>query len=111
MVERGKAMTITGDGLQTRDTVHVRDIVRANILAAESPSVGQGEVINIGSGTSISIKRIAEIIGGPIEHIPARLEPHDTLADNSLAKELLDWEPTVSIEEGIAELKGLAGLV
>ncbi|MFA5831117.1 MAG: NAD-dependent epimerase/dehydratase family protein [Candidatus Paceibacterota bacterium] len=101
----GKPLTITGDGTQTRDMTHVRDVVRANILAAERDMVGKGEVINIGSGKNHTINELAELIGGPVEHIAPRLEPHDTLADNSLAKELLGWEPTVPFEEGIAELK------
>jgi UDP-glucose 4-epimerase len=107
----GKPMTITGDGTQTRDFTYVYDVVRANILAAESTSVGKGEVINIGAGKNASVNKVAELIGGPVEYIPARLEPHDTLADNQLAKKLLGWEPAVSLEEGIAELKKLAGLV
>ena len=101
----GGPMTITGDGMQTRDFTHVRDVVRANILAAHSQKVGKGEVINIGSGRNISVSRVAELIGGPIEHIASRLEPHDTLADNTRAKALLGWEPNVSFEDGIAELK------
>jgi UDP-glucose 4-epimerase len=101
----GKPMTITGDGTQTRDFTNVRDIVRANILAAHSPKVGKGEVINIGAGHNASVLRVAELIGGPTEFIPARLETHDTLADNSLAKKLLGWKPEVSLPEGIAELK------
>ncbi len=107
----GGPMTITSDGNQTRDFTHVRDIVRANILAAESDAVGKGEVMNIGAGKNASVNRIAELIGGPTENIPARLEPHDTLADNSLAKKLIGWEPQVTLEDGIAELKKLAGLV
>lgn len=101
----GGPMTITGDGMQTRDFTHVRDVVRANILAAQSERVGKGEVINIGAGQNASVVRVAELIGGPIEYIAARLEPHDTLADNTRAKELLGWEPTVLLEDGIAELK------
>jgi len=106
----GEAMTITGDGAQTRDFTHVYDVVRANILAAQSQKVGKGEVINIGAGENASVSRIAEIIGGPVSYIPARLEPHDTLADNSRAKELLGWNPSVSLEDGIAELKKEFGL-
>ncbi len=106
----GTALTITGDGTQTRDFTHVHDVVRANLLAAESALVGKGEVINVGAGKNASVNKVAELIGGPVEHVPARLEPHDTLADNSLAKKLLGWEPQVSLEEGIAELKKLAGL-
>ena len=60
-----KPMTITGDGKQTRDFTHVSDVVRANILAAESKKVGGGEVINIGAGNDISINKLAELIGGP----------------------------------------------
>lgn len=106
----GKPMTITGDGTQTRDFTHVRDVVRANLFAATSAHVGQGEVINIGAGKNASVNKISELIGGPVEHIAARLEPHDTLADSTLAKKLLGWSPEVSLEEGIAELKKLSGL-
>ncbi|OHA06852.1 MAG: hypothetical protein A2934_00630, partial [Candidatus Sungbacteria bacterium RIFCSPLOWO2_01_FULL_47_10] len=48
--KNGEPMTIVPDGKQSRDFTHVRDIVRANILAAESSKVGRGEVINIGGG-------------------------------------------------------------
>ena len=100
----GKPMTITGDGEQTRDFTHVRDVVRANILAMESRAVGTGEVLNIGAGNEVSINRIAELIGGEITHIAPRIEPRRTRADNTRARELLGWGPTVSLEEGIAEL-------
>lgn len=105
--KEGKPLTIWGDGTQTRDFTHVRDIVRANILAAESKKVGKGEVINIGAGRNFTVNKLAEIIGGPVVHEPPKLEPHDTLADNSLAKKLLGWTPEVTLEEGIAELKKL----
>lgn len=103
-------MTITGDGEQTRDFTHVRDIVKANLLAMRSEKVGKGEVMNIGAGHNVTINKIAELIGGPAKHIDPRFEPRHTLADHSLAKKLLDWEPTVTIEEGIEELKKLAGI-
>jgi UDP-glucose 4-epimerase len=106
----GTAMTITGDGEQTRDFTHVRDVVRANLLAATSPNVGKGEVMNIGAGKNASINRIAELIGGAVEYIPARLEPKDTLADHTLATRLIGWEPQVTLEEGIAELRTEWGL-
>lgn len=108
--QENQPMTITGDGTQTRDFTHVRDIVRANLLAAKSDKVGKGEVINIGGGKNASVNRVAELIGGPTVHVPPRLEPHDTLADTSRAKSLLNWEPTVTLEDGIAELKKLRGL-
>lgn len=106
----GLPMTIVGDGEQTRDFTHVRDVVRANILAMESSNVGKGEVINIGAGKNQSINYIAKLIGGPTVYLPARLEPRDTLADNSLARDLLGWRPEAKFEEAISELKSLAGL-
>ena len=107
---RGEPMTITGSGEQTRDYTHVRDVVAANLLAAESDSVGKGEVLNIGAGSNASVNRIAELIGGPVEHIPPRLEPMHTLADNSRARSLLLWRPSVTLENGITELKTLYSL-
>ena len=98
-------ITITGSGEQTRDFVNVKDIVRANILAMESSLVGSGEVVNIGGGDSCSINNLAEIIGGDVEYVAARIEPRNTLADISRAKKLLGWGPTVSLTQGIRELK------
>jgi UDP-glucose 4-epimerase len=106
----GEAIIITGDGEQTRDFTHVRDIVRANILAAESVKIRQGEVVNIGAGHNYWVNQIAALIGGPAVHVPARLEPRDTLADNSRARELLGWEPREDLRQAINELKNLAGL-
>lgn len=105
--KEGKPLTITGDGTQTRDFTHVRDVVRANMLAMESKNVGKGEVINIGAGKNFSINQLAKLIGGPVIHEPSRIEPHDTLADNSLAKKLLGWKPEITLEDGIKELKAL----
>ena len=109
--KNNEPITIFGDGTITRDFTHVRDVVRANMLAAESAKVGKGEVINVGSGRNITIKALADIFGGPIEYGPPRIEAHDALADTHKAQELLDWQPQVTLEEGIAELKKEAGLV
>src|SRR3989338_4558566 len=106
----GKPLTITGDGTQTRDFTHVSDVVRANLLAAESPKVGKGEVVNIGAGNNVSVNTIAGLIEGPSVHIEPRLEPHDTRADNRKARELLGWETRIRIDEGIAELKKQFGI-
>jgi len=99
-----KPLTIIGDGLSTRDFVNVSDVVSANILAMESNKVGKGEVVNIASGMSTSANQVAELIGGPIEHLPQRLEIKDSVADISLASKLLDWSPKVGLESGIKEL-------
>lgn len=109
--KEGKPLTLTGDGEYRRDFTHVTDVARANLLAMESENVFGGEAFNIGAGNNASIKQIAEMIGGPTEFIPERVgDPRETLADNSLAKKIIGWEPQVKLVDGIAELKQLAGL-
>ena len=103
--KEGRPLTIFGDGTITRDYTHVADVVRANLLAAESTNVGKGEVINIGAGRSVTIQFLAELIGKNIVYAAPRIEAHDSRAHNRKAKELLGWEPTVTLEEGIVELK------
>lgn len=103
-------MTIVGDGEQKRDFTYVGDVARANILASQSDKVGAGEVINIGNGDNRSINQLADLIGGPKKYIESRLEPHQTLADNTKAKELLGWEPTVAIEDWVPVYKKDLGL-
>lgn len=110
-VKEGTPMTITGDGTNTRDYTHVSDIVRGNMLAATSDKVGKGEVINLGAGRQVSVNELAEMIGGETIHIEPRMEPKHTLADTVRAKELLGWAPTVTIEEGLKELKAEFGLL
>lgn len=102
--KEGQPLTIYGDGTVTRDFTHVRDVVRANILAMKSNKVGKGEVINIGAGNNHSVNEVAKMIGGEKVYLPPRIEPHDTLADNSLAKELLGWSPEVNFNDGVREL-------
>ena len=111
-LKEGKPMTMVADGdKKTRDFTHVRDVVRANILAMESPKAGHAEIINIGTGTNYTIKELADMFGGPIQVVPAKPgETVITLADNAKARELLGWEQTISLAEGIAELKKLHGL-
>jgi len=105
LLKEGKKLTITGDGEQTRDFVYVSDVVKANILAMTGVNIGNGEVINIGGSKRYSINYIAELIGGEVEHIAPRVEPHDTEADIKKAKSLLGWSASVTLEEGIKELK------
>ena len=105
--KEGKPMTVVPDGEQTRDFTHVRDIISANILAMENDKIGSGEVFNIGAGRNFSVNQVAAFIGGPTEFCEPRLEPKHTLADNSMARNILGWEPKVSLEEGIEELKKL----
>lgn len=102
---RGEALTIVGEGSQTRDFVHVDDVVEANIAAMKSSHVGSGEIINIGGGVRYSINQIATMIGGEILHIPQRIEIKDSLAAIDRAHDLLEWEPCKDLKESIILLK------
>jgi UDP-glucose 4-epimerase len=96
----GKPFTVVGDGTQTRDFTFVSDVVEAIITAAESDV--SGEIINIGSGNTYSVNYLVELLGGDVVHIPKRPgEPDCTWADITKAKQLLNWEPKVSLEEGV----------
>jgi UDP-glucose 4-epimerase len=104
-------MTIVGDGEQRRDFTSVVDVVRANILAAEDDKVGAGEVINIGRGCNYSVNELAKMIGGPTVNISSRLEPKESFADNTKARELLGWEPTIDLAGWLEEYKKEIGLL
>jgi UDP-glucose 4-epimerase len=89
----GDPMTIVGDGLQTRDYVHVFDIVSANIAAMNINQKLNADIINIGTGVSYSVLDIATQMGGPYVHVSSRQgEARHTLADVSKAKSILNWE-------------------
>ena len=103
-------LTIHGDGEQTRDFTHVRDVVSANILAMDAAGA-KGVALNIGQGRNVSINWIADKIGGPKVNLPARRgDARDTLADNLRAQEVLGWRPQVTTEEGLIDLVKASGL-
>ena len=99
----GKPFTVVGDGDQTRDFTYVSDIVAALITAAES-SHGN-KVYNVGSGATVSVNRLVQLLGGEKVHIPKRPgEPDCTFADISKIQAELGWQPRVSIDQGVAKL-------
>tara|TARA_R110000824_G_scaffold294113_1_gene482433 strand:- start:23439 stop:24326 length:888 start_codon:yes stop_codon:yes gene_type:complete len=101
--ENGESMTVVGDGLQTRDFTHVKDVVRANIAATKCTS-GFGEVFNIGTGTQISVLDLVNILGGDYIHIPDRLgECRFTEADITKAQTILEWEPQITLTDWLKD--------
>lgn len=98
-----KPLTIVGDGTQGRDFIYISDVVDAMLIAADSDKLG---IYNIGTGKPTSVNRIVELLGAKeTVNIPKRPgEPDITCADISKIKKDLNWEPKVSIEEGVAEL-------
>jgi len=98
---------IYGDGEQTRDFTFVRDVVKANILAMESPAEG---VFNIACGERVSLNELAgkimEITGirlDPIYEKPRQGDIRDSLADISSAGEKLGYKPFFSLDLGLGE--------
>lgn len=110
-IESGRPPLIFGDGLQTMDFVDVRDVARANILAARSP-VGDA-VFNVACGAEISLiglaTALARAMGRP--HLePQFLDERAVnpvgrrLADVSAARELLGFEASITLDEGLSDL-------
>ncbi len=105
---RGETLTIHGDGEQTRDFVHVRDVVQANTRAAESR--GLSGAFNIGSGNRITINRLVDLIrhvsgmSPVVRHGPRRQgDVRDSVADISAARREFGFEPSVSMKDGLAD--------
>jgi len=96
-------VTVTGDGTQSRDFIHVYDLVEATILAAEKEV--DGEVFNIGFGQAHSVNELASLFNCKIKHISERKgEARVTLACIDKAKKLLNWEPKLSLKQGISNI-------
>jgi len=105
----GTAPTVYGDGLQTRDFTYIDNVVRVNLLACEAPKDACGKVFNVACEERVSLLEILEIIyelAG--RRVSPRFEPprpgdvRDSLADISLARDLLGYEPTIPFPEGLS---------
>jgi dTDP-L-rhamnose 4-epimerase len=99
------------DGEQTRDFVHVSDIVQANLLALETDKADY-QTLNIGTGRPTSVRQVAELLA---EGLGKKIAPEivgkyregdirHCVADITKAKELLNYEPKVSLDKGLKEL-------
>ncbi len=109
-IRTGERPEIYGDGEQSRDFIYVENVVIANVLACEVPRAS-GESINIGSGEPVTLNRLIddlkEILKSEIEPIysePRLGDVRHSLADISLAKELLGYKPRYSFREGLEKM-------
>ncbi len=105
----GRQPTIFGDGLQSRDFCYIGNVVQANLLAAEKPGVSGG-VFNIGSGRATTLLELLETLGRLIgvKPQPQFADPRagdirESLADITQARKGLGYEPSVGLEEGLAQ--------
>ncbi len=107
----GEPITIFGNGHQTRDFTYVGDIVAATVAALESGP--EGGVLNVGGGSRVTLNEALDAIESTLgiklerRYIErARGDVTDTLADNSRARDMLGFRPTVGLEEGLALERG-----
>jgi nucleoside-diphosphate-sugar epimerase len=103
-----KRPVVFGDGEQTRDFCHIDNVVRANLSAAGAPRKLEGQVVNVACGERTSLNQLLRYIGelaGSVQepiYKPARAgDVRDSLADIRAARELIGYEPTVTIREGL----------
>jgi UDP-glucose 4-epimerase len=107
-LKEGRTPTVHGTGGQTRDFVFVEDVVRANLLAAAVDPAPVGAAVNVGTGTSLSVREvldeIARALGGEVEPAtgPARAgDVEHSRADITRAREVLGYEPRTDFAAGI----------
>lgn len=108
-IRQGLSPVIYGDGLQSRDFIHVADVVQANLLAMEHPQA-VGKTFNVGRGEATSLLDIHQLLNDltdqTLQPVRRQARPGDvrhSLADNTALK-ALGWSPTISIRQGLAEL-------
>lgn len=95
-----KPYTIVGNGKQTRDFTYVSDVVSAFIKASKSNL--NKEILNVGSGKTVSILEIIKLLEGKKIHIKKRPgEPDCTFANIKKIKQKLNWRPKIDINQGI----------
>ena len=105
----GEQPTIYGDGEQSRDFTYIENVVSANLLAAAAPAEKvSGRVINAATGARFTLNQTFNILreltgfsGEPAYSESRAGDVHDSLADITLARELLDYQPAVDFREGL----------
>lgn len=112
----GQPLTVNGDGTQTRDFIHVSDVVRANRRAMETNAIGRA--FNIGTGRKVSINQLAGLINDRtpseseiVHHDPRAGDIDESVADPAKAREVLGFEAEIDIEEGLDRLTSQSPII
>ena len=109
LAQKGEAASIFGDGSQTRDFIYVDDVVRANLLAGDLSELNQAMVLNVGTGSSVSILELWEslchLVGRELIP-PCFLPPREgdvlhSVCDPGRASALLDFRSKIPMEMGL----------
>jgi nucleoside-diphosphate-sugar epimerase len=106
-IAAGKPVRIEGDGEQRRDFTYVSNVVDGTILAADAEGAN-GQIFNVAASSPVSVNQVAdaigEILGKPVQKEPAPARAgdiRDSWADVRRARDVLGWEPSVGLEEGL----------
>ncbi|KGA08763.1 MAG: nucleotide-sugar epimerase [actinobacterium acIB-AMD-7] len=102
--EEGKPLTVVGDGMQIRDFTHIEDVIRANMLVMNASLVKSGEVYNVGSGSSLPILEIAQLISKNIAFIPPRVgEAKASMANTEKIRDHFGWKSEMDLKTYISQ--------
>jgi len=106
-IAAGRPITVYGDGEQSRDFTYVDNVVAATVAAAGAAGAS-GRAFNVAGGAPATVNRVADtigqILGKPVERIQASSRPgdiRDSWAELSATREVLGYDPAVSLEEGL----------
>ena len=100
--EKNISLTITNDGNQRRDFINVKDVVMANYLSCLNDT-GNFDIFNVGYGENISVNEISDYFSSEITYIGNRIEPKETLCDNTKIKNKLGWSPSISVGDWLTD--------
>lgn len=101
-------LTITGDGKQRRDFLHVKDVVSGLIAIGKHEC--HATTFDLGTGKNYSINEVASMFGGPTQYIPKRPgEADTTLANVKFTKKVLGWTPKMKLQDYVANVKATFG--
>jgi UDP-glucose 4-epimerase len=108
-LQSGQSLVVYGDGEQSRDFTYIDNVVEANILAIKARRT-HGAVINIGCGESLTLNRLIQLleeilrVEAVVDHEPPRRgDVRHSLADISLARDVLGYQPKVTVLEGLRQ--------
>lgn len=108
LAKRKKPITVYGDGSQIRDMTHVQDIAESVVLSTEK-SATNGKFFNVGTGKPTTVNTMVEKVFNRVGEVPVDYKPHPKgdpfggFADTTLMKKLLDWEPEITLDNGVNE--------
>lgn len=111
-IAAGETIEVWGDGTQEKDLIYVDDVVEALVRAAKYEQGENFEVYNICAGSGVSVNRVIELLGEYIGKEPKVKYQSEKkkeasqfwLGDSTRAKEILGWEPKISLEEGLKRI-------